>query len=83
MKLRGRDVPKPRLQEEEAPLLARDSCPSASQPHLLVLPVRLLRNVLGFLQLDLLQLHFLLILQSSVFDDFHASAQKKSKHSEG
>lgn len=46
--------------------------------HLLILPVRLLCNVLGFLQLDLLQLHLLLILQSSVFNDFHASAPKKS-----
>ena len=42
---------------------------------LLVFAVSLLSNVFGFLQLDLLQLHLLLVLHGSVLNNLHASVR--------
>ena len=44
--------------------------------HLLIFAVRILSDVLGLLQLHLLQLHLFLILHSSVFDDLHSSERQ-------
>lgn len=44
--------------------------------HLLIFAVRILGDVLGLLQLHLLQLHLFLILHSSVFDDLHSSERQ-------
>lgn len=44
--------------------------------HLLIFAISLLSNMLGLLQLDLLDLHLLLILHGPVLNNLHASARK-------
>lgn len=53
-------------------LVAEETC-------LLVFAVGLLSNVFGLLELYLLDLHLLLILQSSVLNDLHASGRRKQE----
>lgn len=51
----------------------------AEETCLLIFAVGLFSDVLGLLELDLLYLHLLLILQSSVLNDLHASGMRKQK----
>lgn len=50
--------------------------PWAPGSDLFILAVGILSNVLGLFQLDLLNLHFLLILLGSALNDFHASEKE-------
>lgn len=50
--------------------------PWAPGSDLFILAVGILSDVLGLFQLDLLNFHFLLILLSSAFNDFHASEKE-------
>ena len=55
-------------EEVESPPANR---PTAALSHLFIFPICLLSDVLGFLQLDLLQLHLLLIFLGPVFNHLH------------
>lgn len=45
--------------------------------HLLVFAIRLLGNVFGFFELELLDLHLLLVFHRSVLNHLHASVEQK------
>ncbi len=57
--------------------IINDKSKKERETDLLILAVGLLSNVLGLLQLDLLQLHLLLILQGPVLNDLHSSDRER------
>ncbi len=59
--------------------IINDKSKKERETDLLILAVGLLSNVLGLLQLDLLQLHLLLILQGPVLNDLHSSDRERER----